>query len=173
MDKNKKKKGNTKKIAVYGMFVALALIFSYLESQIPSFFPVPGMKLGLTNIIVVLALYKMGSGSAMVVNILRIVLVSLMFGGPSAMMYSLAGGLLSTVVMIILKKTGRFKVVTVSIAGGIFHNVGQICIAMFALNTTGIVWYLAVLWLTGAASGTLIGILGYELIKRLPKKLFE
>ena len=169
----KKAKTNVRKIAVYGMMTALALIFSYLESQIPTFFPVPGMKLGITNIIVVLSLYKMGNGSAMAVNILRIILVSFLFGGPSAMIYSLAGGFLSTSVMILLKQTGKFKVVTVSIAGGIFHNVGQILIAMAALNTNGIAWYLTVLWFTGMATGAPIGLLGNELIKRIPDKIFE
>ena len=130
------------------------------------------MKIGLTNIIVVLTLYKLGSSSAMAVNVLRIALVSMLFGGIMSMLYSLAGGMLSTVIMILLKKTGKFKTVTVSIAGGISHNIGQILVAMLALNTSGIAWYLAALWFTGMASGTLIGILSNELIKRLPDKLF-
>ncbi len=163
---------NTKQIVSYGIMIALALVFSYVESQIPAFFAVPGMKLGLTNVVVLLALYKMGNGSAMAINILRIVLVSAMFGGPSAMMYSLAGGLLSTVVMILLKKTDKFRIVTVSVAGGIFHNIGQIIVAVIVLNTTGIAWYLLILWFTGMITGAVIGILGAELVKRLPDKLF-
>ena len=147
-------------------------VFSYVESQIPAFFAVPGMKLGLTNVVVLLALYKMGNGSAMAINILRIVLVSAMFGGPSAMMYSLAGGLLSTVVMILLKKTDKFRIVTVSVAGGISHNIGQIIVAVIVLNTTGIAWYLLMLWFTGMVTGAVIGVLGAELVKRLPDKLF-
>ena len=107
-----------KKIAVYGLLIALALIFSYIEAQIPAFFAFPGMKLGLTNVVVLTALYKMGSGHAMGINILRIGLVSVLFGGAAAFLYSLAGGMLSTAVMILLKKTG-FRTVTVSIAGGI------------------------------------------------------
>ena len=165
-----KTKASAKTAAKYGMLIALALVFSYLEAQIPSFFPVPGMKLGLTNIIVLLSLYRMGWKSAMAVNVLRIVLVSFLFGGISAMIYSLAGGMLSTIVMILLKKTDRFRIVTVSIAGGISHNVGQIIVAVFALNTVGIAWYLTVLWFSGLASGTLIGIIGAELVKRLPEQ---
>lgn len=161
---------SAKTAAKYGMLIALALVFSYLEAQIPSFFPVPGMKLGLTNIIVLLSLYRMGWKSAMAVNVLRIVLVSFLFGGISAMIYSLAGGMLSTIVMILLKKTDRFRIVTVSIAGGISHNVGQIIVAVFALNTVGIAWYLTVLWFSGLASGALIGIIGAELVKRLPEQ---
>lgn len=170
---NKKSKVNVKRISVYGMITAVAIVLSWLESQIPPFFPVPGMKIGLTNIIVIIALYKMGSGSAMAVNVLRIVIVSFLFGGPSALLYSLSGGMLSTLVMIFLKWTGKFITVTVSIAGGIFHNVGQILIAMLMMNTTGILWYLAVLWFTGAASGALIGILASLIVKRLPDKPFE
>ncbi len=154
--------------AAYGMLTALALVFSYVESQIPAFFAVPGMKLGLTNIIVLIALYKMGAKSAMGINILRIVLVSLLFGGFSAMLYSLAGGMLSTVVMILLKKTQRFHIIAVSIAGGVSHNIGQIIVAMIVLNTSGIAWYLAVLWVSGMVSGGLIGLLGALLVKRLP-----
>ena len=165
-----KTKASAKTAAKYGMLIALALAFSYLEAQIPSFFPVPGMKLGLTNIIVLLSLYRMGWKSAMAVNVLRIVLVSFLFGGISAMIYSLAGGMLSTIVMILLKKTDRFRIVTVSIAGGISHNVGQIIVAVFALNTVGIAWYLTVLWFSGLASGALTGIIGAELVKRLPEQ---
>lgn len=155
------------------MFIALAMIFSYVESQIPPFFTVPGMKLGLTNVVVLVALYKCGNGSAMAINILRIILVSLLFGGIAAMVYSLAGGMLSTVVMILMKMTGKFRPVTVSAAGGIFHNVGQIIVAMLMLNATGIIWYLAILWFTGLVTGILIGLLGDILLKRLPDKLFK
>lgn len=169
---NRNEKTNVKKTALYGLIIAAALVLSWIESQIPPFFPIPGMKIGLTNIIVVLTLYKLGSSSAMAVNVLRIALVSMLFGGIMSMLYSLAGGMLSTVIMILLKKTGKFKTVTVSIAGGISHNIGQILVAMLALNTSGIAWYLAALWFTGMASGTLIGILSNELIKRLPDKLF-
>lgn len=171
--KNDLKRININKIAVYGVLTALALVFSYLESQIPAFFPIPGMKLGLTNIIVLLALYKTGSMGAMAMNILRIVLASLLFGGPSALIYSLAGGMLSTIVMIILRRTGAFKTITVSIAGGVSHNVGQIIVAVIVTNTASIAWYLAVLWFSGMASGALIGILGNELVRRLPDGLFE
>ena len=165
---NKKSRVNVKKISVYGMITAAAIVLSWLEAQIPPFFPIPGMKIGLTNIIVVIALYKMGSGSAMAVNVLRILLVSFLFGGPSALIYSL-----SLLVMILLKKTGKFKMISVSIAGGIFHNVGQILIAMLMTDTTSILWYLAVLWFAGAVSGTLIGILGNTLLKHLPDSIFK
>lgn len=159
-------------MTLYGMMIAAALILSYVESQIPAFFAFPGMKLGLTNVVVVLALYKLGGGGAAAVNILRIVLVSALFGGPAALIYSLAGGMLSTAVMIILKRLG-FRSLTVSIAGGVSHNAGQMIAAMIIMNTAGLGWYLAVLWFTGMITGALIGVLGGELIKRLPDKLFD
>ncbi len=172
MKNDKRKFSGAERTAAYAMLIALALVFSWLEAQIPAFFAVPGMKLGLTNIVVLIALYRFGSAQAMAVNILRIVLVSVLFGGPWAMIYSLAGGMLSAIVMIILKKTGLFRIVTVSIAGGISHNAGQIIAAMIVMNTAAIAWYLAVLWFTGMLSGALIGILGYEMIKRLPERVF-
>ena len=160
---------NGKTIARYGLLIALALILSYAEAQIPAFFAVPGMKLGLTNLVVLLALYRMGSGSAVTINMIRIVLVALLFGNGMSLAYSAAGGLLSGGVMILLKKTGRFSVVTVSIAGGVMHNVGQILVAMVLLGTSSLAWYLLILWFTGIASGAVIGILGGLLCGRLEK----
>ena len=161
--------------AEYGMMIAAALILSYLESQIPAFFAVPGMKLGLTNVVVLTALYMMDSKSAMAINVVRIVLISFLFGGFSAMIYSLAGGMLSTAVMILLKKTGCFSIVPVSIAGGVSHNIGQIIVAVIVLNTSGIAWTLAALWISGLVSGALIGLLAGQLVKRLPgvSKMFN
>lgn len=162
-----------KKAAVYGMLAAMAIVLSWLEAQIPAFFAFPGMKLGLTNIVVLIALYKLGPKSAMGLNILRIAAVSLLFGGFSAFLYSLAGGMLSSVIMILLKKTGRFGIVAVSIAGGVSHNIGQIIVAMIVMNTAAIGWYIAVLWFSGLASGALIGLLGSLLVRRLPDSLFR
>jgi heptaprenyl diphosphate synthase len=157
----------TKTIAQYGLLIAVALILSYVEAQIPAFFAVPGMKLGLTNVVVLFALYHMGEKSALAVNLLRIFLVALLFGNGMSLAYSVAGGLLSGLVMILLKKTGKFRIVTVSVAGSVSHNIGQILVAMALLGTTSIAWYLLVLWFTGIASGLLIGFVGGELCRRL------
>lgn len=156
-------------VAQYGLLVAIALILSYIEAQIPAFFAVPGMKLGLTNIVVLIALYQMGVRSALLINILRVLLVSLLFGNGMSLAYSLAGGLLSWAVMVGLKKTGRFHMVTISIAGGVAHNIGQILVAMLILGTTALAWYLLVLWFTGLASGAVIGVIGGELCRRWEK----
>ena len=161
------KQSKTKRIAQYGLLVALALILSYAESQIPAFFAVPGMKLGLTNIVVLVALYGMGSRSAIAINLVRIFLVSVLFGNGMSLAYSLAGGLLSGAIMLLLKRTHKFSLVGVSIAGGIAHNVGQILTAMALLQTTALSWYLLVLWISGLVSGALIGILGGEMCRRL------
>lgn len=160
-------KRSSRLAARYGLLVALALILSYVEAQIPAFFTVPGMKLGLTNVVVLFALYSMGEGSAVLVNVLRIFLVGLLFGNGMSIAYSLAGGLLSGAVMILLKKTDRFSMTMVSIAGGVAHNVGQILAAVFLLGTRAVAWYLLVLWFTGLASGLVIGVLGGQVCRRM------
>lgn len=163
----------SKEIVRFGMMVALAMVLSYAEAQIPAFFAVPGMKLGLTNIAVLVVLYLMGDSSAIVINLLRIFLVSVLFGNGMSFAYSLAGGLLSGGVMILLKRTGKFSMTTVSIAGGIAHNVGQVLVAMALLQTRALAWYLLILWFSGLASGAVIGVVGAVLCKRMKKLIRE
>ncbi len=148
----------TQKIALNGALAALAMILSYVEMQIPAFFAVPGVKLGLTNIVVLVALYVLGEKNAFFINVVRIVVVSMLFGNIMGFAFSIAGGMLSTLVMILLKKTSRFSVTGVSVAGGISHNVGQIIVAMILLNTKAIIWYLPILWISGIVSGAVIGL---------------
>ena len=155
----------TRKAALYGMLTALALLMSYVEAQVPAFFAVPGMKLGLVNIVVLAALYMLGPQAALVISLLRVFLAAAMFGNGMSLYFSAAGALLSGLVMILLKL--KFHRVTVSIAGGIAHNIGQILVAMIVMETGMVAWYLVVLWFSGLASGALIGILGNELVKRL------
>ena len=156
-----------RKLAIYGLLTALALILSYVEAQFPAFFAGPGMKLGLTNIVVLLALYGMGATSALAVSFMRIVLVSVLFGNGVSFWYSMAGGLLSGAVMIALKRSGRFSLLAVSISGGVAHNVGQILAAMVLLQTAALGWYLLLLWFSGLVSGAVIGLIGGELCRRL------
>lgn len=161
----------TRDIASYGFLTAAALILGFVEAQIPAFFAVPGMKLGLTNIVVLLALYKWSEKSAVLVNLTRILLAAVLFGTGMSFFYSLAGGILSTAVMILLKRTGKFRIQMVSAAGGVSHNVGQILTAMLFLQTTSLAWYLAILWFTGIVCGLVIGMLGALLCEKLPSRM--
>ena len=159
-----------KRLCLYGLLIALAFVLSYVETLIPvaavSFF-VPGMKIGLANIVVMVALYTLGARDAFILSLIRIVLVGLTFGNTVSMIYSLSGGMLSYLVMLLLKLTGKFTMVTVSIAGGIFHNVGQILMAALVLENTGVIGYLPVLAVSGTVTGLLIGLLGGEVTKRI------
>jgi heptaprenyl diphosphate synthase len=156
-----------KKIATYGLLIALAFIFSYIESLIPIPFGVPGMKLGLANLVVISALYGLGWKDAFVLSIIRILLVGFTFRDPSTMMFSLAGGLLSWLLMVIFQKSKLFSMVGVSIIGGVAHNVGQIAVAIVYVNNTNLVYYLPFLLVSGVITGALIGILGSMIVKRL------
>lgn len=156
------------KVAYRGILIGNAIVLAWVEMQFSAFLPVPGLKLGLTNLVVLVALYKMGERDAMLLNAIRILLVGLMFGNLFSLVYSFAGGMLSTAVMILLKRTKRMGVTGVSMAGGITHNIGQVLVAMLVLRTKEIVYYLPVLWVGGIVAGIIIGILGMELIKRLP-----
>ena len=164
---------NGKHVARYGLLIALALILSYVESLVPTFFAFPGMKLGLTNLVVLIALFRMGSRPAIFINLLRILLATALFGNGFALAYSLAGGLLSGAVMILLRRSGRVGMLGVSVAGGLAHNLGQILIAMVLLDTWQLAAYLPVLWISGMIAGLVIGLLGYEVTRRLPPELFQ
>ena len=156
-----------KKTAFLGVFLALAMICSYIEMLIPFNFGIPGVKLGLTNIVVVLMLYTIGTREAIMVSVLRILLMGILFGNVMSIVYSLAGGILSFLVMAILKKTGQLGCISVSVAGGISHNIGQILAAAVVVNSFSILYYLPVLLIAGVVTGLLIGSLAQELIVRL------
>ena len=158
----------TQKIALYGVLTALALILSYVESQIPPLMAIPGMKLGLTNIVVLVALYNIDEKGALAINAVRIIIVSILFGTAMSLAFSLSGGILSYIVMVLLKKTDKLSITGVSIAGGVSHNIGQILIAMVLLHTHAIAYYLPLLWLSGIISGLAIGIVGALICSRLP-----
>jgi heptaprenyl diphosphate synthase len=160
-----------KKISIISVFATLALIFSYIERLIPLDIGVPGVKLGLANIIVIIALYTIGTKYAFGINLFRIFVGGLLFSGVFAIAYGLAGGLLSFVVMYLLKKTNRFSIVGVSMAGGVFHNIGQILMAALVIANVKIMLYMPVLIISGLITGILIGILAYNLEKPLQKIL--
>ena len=154
-------------VAYFGVFTALALIFSYVESLIPIQIGIPGVKLGLANLMIVIALYKMSLKETYLLSITRVVLSGFLFGNMFAILYSLAGGLLSLTVMAVLKKAGGFSVMGVSIAGGVFHNIGQLIIAMIVVETFSVAYYIPVLLIAGVITGLLIGIAANETLKRI------
>lgn len=149
-----------------GLTIALAMIMSYIEALVPLSFAVPGIKMGLANIVIIFVLYKIGTREAILVSLIRVILVSLLFSNVMAMAYSIAGAVLSLSVMWLLKKSDRFSVVGVSIAGGIMHNVGQIIMAVILLGTEQIALYLPVLIVTGTVTGIVIGIVSGLVINR-------
>ena len=155
------------RVAYFGVFTALALIFSYVESLIPIQIGIPGVKLGLANLMIVIALYKMSLKETYLLSITRVVLSGFLFGNMFAILYGLAGGLLSLTVMAVLKKAGGFSVMGVSIAGGVFHNIGQLIIAMIVVETFSVAYYIPVLLIAGVITGLLIGIAANETLKRI------
>lgn len=159
----------TSKIARYGLLIALAFIFSYIENVLVPPVLIPGIKLGLANVVVVVALYRMGNLSAVLVSVIRVLLSGLTFGNPNMMIYSFAGCSLSLLVMVLLKKTGKVSLLGVSLAGGVMHNIGQLAAAAFALGNTAVFSYLPVLLVSGSAAGLAVGAAGAEAVKRLPK----
>ncbi|MGM9681926.1 MAG: Gx transporter family protein [Eubacteriales bacterium] len=144
-------------VAFVGVLSALAMGLSYLESLLPLDFAAPGIRLGLANLAVVTVLYQIGGRSALAVNLIRILLSALLFTNPYALVYALSGGLFSLCVMILLKKTGRFSVIGVSVAGGVSHNLAQTAVAVLILRSPAPITYLPVLILAGVLTGLLIG----------------
>ena len=147
--------------------VALAMILSFVESQIPAFVAIPGVKMGLANIAVVFALYKLGWKEAILISLIRVFLVSLLFGTGASLFYSLAGAVLSLLGMIGLKAAKLFSSVAVSVAGGVLHNVGQIGMACLLLETDVLRYYLPFLALSGIIAGVVIGVIAAVMVKRI------
>ncbi len=157
---------DTKNIARIGMLVAVAFVLSYIESVLPLNLGIPGIKAGLSNIVVVFSVFYFPPLTAFSIAIVRIVLSGLAFGGMSGMFYSLAGGILSFIIMLILKKTRKFSVYGVSVAGGVSHNIGQILVAMAVLQSSMVIYYLPFLLVAGVAAGIIVGMLAAVLVKR-------
>lgn len=164
----------TQKVALFGLCTSVALVLAYLELLIPPLFvAVPGIKLGLPNILIIFVLYRFGLRSAATVSLVRIALVALLFGNTMTLAYSIAGATLSLAVMALLKKLNFLSTVGVSVAGGVFHNVGQILMAMLLLGTAELGYYLIILAVTGTISGILIGLCGGMLINRIKFKFLS
>ena len=158
---------NTKKLATLAVTVSVAMILSFVESRIPAFVAIPGVKVGLANIAVIFALYKLGWREAITVSVIRVFLVSLLFGSVVSLAYSFAGAVLSLSLMLLLKKIGIFTEVAVSVVGGIAHNVGQILVAFLLLETGVVFYYLPFLMVSGVIAGIAVGVAAALLIKRI------
>lgn len=154
-------------IAEYGLLIALAMVLSYVEYLIPFSSAVPGVKLGLANIVVIFALYRLGAGPAAVISFVRILLMTFLFGNAFALLYSASGAALSLLVMLLFKGTGKFSPVGVGAAGGASHNIGQILCAIAVLETKKLAYYLPVLLVSGTLAGIAVGIAGGILIVRI------
>lgn len=152
--------------------ISLAFAFSYLESLVPFNFGIPGIKLGLANLVVIVALYTMKIKDAFFISLLRIVLSGLIFNGTFAMIYSLVGGLLSFAVMCTFKKFDKFTPIGVSAFGGTIHNLGQIIVAGIVMNTYRIIYYFPILMLSGLITGIINGIIADIIIKRWKKPAY-
>ena len=155
------------RVAFLGLFTAFAMILSFVESQIPTFVAIPGIKLGLPNIAIIIILYRFGWKEATVISLLRVLLTSLLFGTVLSMLYSIAGALLSLVVMILLKKI--LSTVTISVLGGVFHNVGQILVAIWVTETQQLIYYLPVLIISGVISGIVVGMVSAISVKKIER----
>nr|WP_296156185.1 Gx transporter family protein [uncultured Blautia sp.] len=158
---------NQKKIAYMGLFAAIAIIFGYVESLIPFFAGIPGIKLGLANLAVLFILEKYTWKEAVLVSMVRILVIGFMFGNMFSILYSMAGAALSLTVMTFMKKTSGFSLLGISVAGGVSHNIGQLIVAALIVENKSLLYYAPVLIISGVITGLLIGILTGEITKRI------
>lgn len=161
---------NKRNISFYGVLASLALIASYVESLIPLPIPVPGIKLGLANAVVLVVLFLFGGREALFVSVTRILLSGFLFGNLSAVFYSLGGGLLSLLVMYLLFHTGKFGVFGISISGGVSHNLGQLFVASLVVDNFSLFYYFPVLLIAGVITGGVIGLVDHEILRRIGGK---
>ena len=163
-------KTKTRRIALLGILTSVSLVLSYIEAILPPIWSaVPGIKMGLPNIIIVLLLYRFSFKDAAVVSLIRISIMSLLFGNAMIFLYSLAGAALSLFVMKAFKKMDFLSTVGVSITGGVTHNLGQIIVAIIIMQTKEIGYYMIVLAITGTIAGVLIGIVSAVVLRYFKK----
>lgn len=158
------------KIAQMGLMIALAFILGYLESLFPLSLGIPGVKLGLANIVVLIAIVQFGTKDAMLLAFVRAVLTGFTFGNLYYMLYSLSGGLLSAFVMSLMHKTKKFSIIGISVTGGVMHNIGQLAVAMIVLKSLDLKYYLGFLTICGILTGVLTGIVSMTVLKSLKTK---
>ncbi len=164
-----KQSSKAKKVSMYGMLLALSMVLSYAEAMMPVSIGVPGVKLGLPNMVTVIGLYSVGPAGTAVISLLRILLSAAAFGNAMTLWYSAAGWALSFLCMILLRKYAGLTALSVSTAGGIMHNVGQLTAAVLLMHTAALYYYLPVLLLAGTLSGFIIGFLAGLVSERIGK----
>jgi len=162
---------DTRKMTTLALLISVAMILSYIESLIPAFVAVPGVKLGLSNIATVFALYTLGWPAAIAVSLVRVLLSALLFGNIPSLAFSLAGAVLALCSMIPLSRIDLFSSIGVSVVGAIMHNVGQVIAAAIVMETAAIVYYIIPLLLSGTVAGIVIGIISGILVERIKKYL--
>ncbi len=165
------KRLDTKATVTLSALIAVAMILSYVESLIPAFVAVPGVKLGLSNIATVFALYTLGWPYAICVSAVRVILSALLFGNITSLIYSLSGAALALVVMILLKRIKLFSTVGISVAGAVSHNIGQIIAVCFVMENAYIAYYIVPLLISGTIAGVVIGVASAALVERVKKYL--
>ena len=161
----KNKSFSARRVALLGVITALSLVLGYVEHLVPFPIGIYGIKLGLANLAILVLLYTLGAYFAFGVNMIRIILCSLLFGTFTSFWYSLVGGLLSFAIMLIIKRTGKFSPMGVSICGALMHNVGQIAVAIILMGEIRIAFYLPILIIVGAITGTVIGLVAIPIMK--------
>ena len=162
---------DTRKMTTLALLISVAMILSYIESLVPAFVAVPGMKLGLSNIATVFALYTLGWPAAIAVSLVRVCLSALLFGNIPSLIFSLAGAVLALASMILLSKLNLFSSVGVSVVGAVCHNIGQVAAAVIVMETLGVAYYVIPLLLSGTVAGIVIGIISGILVERIKKYL--
>lgn len=163
---------STKRLAADGLFLALSLVVSYIEVLLPIPVGIPGVKVGLANGVIMVLLFFTTWKRTLGISVIRILLVGFLFGNPMTIVYSLAGGILSLVVMAVLKKINGFSEVGISVGGGVAHNIGQLSVAVLLMENARIYYYTPVLLVTGTIAGVIIGVLSALLLKKIPRQLF-
>ncbi len=157
----------SQKIAITALLTAIMMILGYIEKSIPFLSFLPGAKIGLSNIVVLLAFYLLGEKQALLITVIKITVNGLLFSGLNGMIYAGMGGILAYLVMILCFKAGKFSMIGVSVAGAVAHNIGQIAAACFMMNSLSLVYYLPVLMILGVFGGAVTGVLGSLVYRHL------
>ena len=156
-----------RRVALSGLLIAMMLVLGYVESLLPTVSGIPGIKLGLSNGVLIFAVYMLDVPTAWILMVFKVLLSGLLFGGVNTILYAMAGGVLSMLMMTLLSRARGIHPVTVSAAGGVMHNVGQVIVAMLLFHTNQLLYYMAVLAAVGMACGALTGVCASTVMKHL------